>query len=414
MKKRILSLLTCITILSTLVTGCGAKVPTAEELLQNAWGSDEVTSADMIMKIDLEAKIDMSELTGEDTAMNMAIDADIDVKNSENISYMDGSIDINILGMDTTKPIKSYIEKDDNTYTMYEYDSEDDCWYIEEDSSVNMINTESIASIDENIFENLTMDEVSKNSTEYVLRGSISYKDFAKTMDIDMNELMGGANVDDINIDDFKFDTVITFNKETKLIESITFNIDTDSINTEDTEAGAKFTKFELAFLINQINGVDISIPKEVIDNATTKTDDFEYDLTDNELSEELDIDDSEVSDEIKEEESTEDKEDTTLSKYMLGVDYAYEDDIKEILGLYYSTMPEDEVIWSFLTFFNNYTATELCDYMEAYEYWDLNDKIALGILIDIGALDLESTQQYGVDIVEMQSIIDEYVVSLK
>ena len=51
---------------------------------------------------------------------------------------------------------------------------------------------------------------------------------------------------------------------------------------------------------------------------------------------------------------------------------------------------------------------------MELYDYWSLEDKISLGILIDIGALDLDSVQAYGVDIVEMQSIITEYVETLK
>lgn len=401
MGKRVLSLLISTMLVSTLVTGCGTKIPTPDELLKNAWGTDEVESVDMDLVLDLGAEVDMSELTGEDASMNMDITADINMKSSEDVSYMEGNVGINLFGMSMDEAIKAYTVNDNSEITTYTYNTENDCWYKSEGESNSLIDTDSVTTLDTTMFSNLTMDEVTKDSMEYVLRGSVDFADLSNKLGMTTEDLFEGVNTNGVNMDEFKFDTVLTFDKETKLMKSMDFDINTDSIEMEE---GIEFTKFKMTLKINKINGVDISVPSDIIENAVE------------ELETGLDVPmNGEFTEEIEEESTSEPSTETsTLAQYVLGVDYAYEDDVKEVLNLYYSTAPSDEVIWSFLTFFNNYTAEELCEYMELYDYWSLEDKISLGILIDIGALDLDSVQAYGVDIVEMQSIITEYVETLK
>ena len=401
MGKRVLSLLISAMLVSTLVTGCGTKTPTPDELLQNAWGTDEVESVDMDLVLDLGAKVDMSELTGEDASMNMDITADINMKSSEDVSYMEGNVGINLFGMSMDEAIKAYTVNDNSEITTYTYNAENDCWYKSEGESNSLIDTDSVTTLDTTMFSNFTMDEVTKDSMEYVLRGSVDFADLSNKLGMTTEDLFEGVNTNGVNMDEFKFDTVLTFDKETKLMKSMDFDINTDSIEMEE---GTEFTKFKMTLKINKINGVDIDIPSDIIENAV------------DELETGLDVPmNGEFTEEAEEESTSESStESATLAQYVLGVDYAYEDDVKEVLNLYYSTAPSDEVMWSFLTFFNNYTAEELCEYMELYDYWSLEDKISLGILIDIGALDLDSVQAYGVDIVEMQSIITEYVETLK
>lgn len=404
------------TILATVMmlgslTGCGAEKVTAEGLLSNAFGSEEVASLDANVVFDLDMDVDASSLMGSDsdtdTTMNFAVSLDCDVQSTKDVAHTDGKATVAVFGTKTKVDIKSYT--DIKNETAYTYNKDSDSWVKSnlDSSSFGFNNLSDKLSAD--LFDNLTLAERKSKDDDYVVTGILAYKNIKDFVGEELENLSESTDIDDLDLDKLSFDVTMNFDKDSKLVKSIIYSVDTKAFDSDDYT----INKFEITTTINSVNkNDDLSIPKDVEKNAVEK--DSSFGGVENDLDTNLGVGISEDTTESVSE--TTDDSNKTLAQMYLEKDYVYQDDLEGVLVNYYSNIKnlDSGAMTSLLTFFNNYTADEFANYLDVYDYWSDNEKIALAILYDIGIVDDETLSTFSISTVDVQSYVDNYVVPLQ
>lgn len=409
------------TILATVMmlgslTGCGAERVTAESLLSNAFGSEEVASLDANVVFDLDMDVDASSLigsdSGTDTTMNFAVSLDCDVQSTKDVAHTEGKATVAVFGTKTKVDIESYTDiKDETAYT---YNKDSDSWVKSDldSSSFGFNNLSDKLSAD--LFDNLTLAERKSKDDDYVVTGTIAYKNIKDFVGEELENLSESTGTDDLDLDKLSFDVTMNFDKDSKLVKSMTYSVDTKAFDSDDYT----INKFEITTTINSVNkNDDLSIPKDVEKNAVEK--DSSFGGVKNDLDTDLGVDTSnETTSESTSEATSESISDSdkTLAQMYLEKDYVYQDDLEGVLVNYYPNIKnlDSGVMTSLLTFFNNYTADEFANYLDVYDYWSDNEKIALAILYDIDIVDDETLSTFSISTVDIQSYVNNYVVQLQ
>lgn len=404
------------TILATVMmlgslTGCGAERVTAESLLSNAFGSEEIASLDANVVFDLDMDVDASSLmdsdSDTDTTMNFAVSLDCDVQSTKDVAHTDGKATVAVFGTKTKVDIESYT--DIKNETAYTYNKDSDSWVKSDldSSSFGFNNLSDKLSAD--LFDNLTLAERKSKDDDYVVTGTIAYKNIKDFVGEELENLSESTGTDDLDLDKLSFDVTMNFDKDSRLVKSMTYSVDTKAFDSDDYI----INKFEITTTINSINkNNDLSIPKDVEKNAVEK--DSSFGGVENDLDTDFGVGTSEDTTESVSE--TIDDSNKTLAQMYLEKDYVYQDDLEGVLVNYYSNIKnlDSGVMTSLLTFFNNYTADEFANYLDVYDYWSDNEKIALAILYDIGIVDDETLSTFSISTVDIQSYVNNYVVPLQ
>lgn len=385
------------------LTGCGAEKVTAENLLSNAFGSDEVASLDANVVFDLDMDVDASSLMGSDsdadTTMNFAVNLDCDVQSTKNVAYTEGKATVVFFGTKTKVDIESYTDIENET--AYTYDKDSDSWVKSDlDSSSFGFN---------NLFDNLTLAERKSKNDDYVVTGTIAYKNIKDFVGEELENLSESTGTDDLDLDKLSFDVTMNFDKDSKLVKSMTYTVDTKAFNSDDYT----INKFEITTTVNSVNkNNDLSIPKDVEKNAVEK--DSSFGGVEDDLDSQFGVDTSETTTEATSDDTSD--SDKTLAQMYLEKDYVYQDDLESVLVNYYPNIKnlDSNAMISLVTFFNNYTADEFANYLDVYDYWSDSDKIALAILYDIGIVDNETLNSFSISTVDVQSYVDNYVAPLQ
>lgn len=409
MRKKgfITAILATVMVLGSL-TGCGAEKVTAESLLSNAFGTKEVTSLEANVVFDLDMDVDASSLMGSDsdtdTTMNFAVSLDCDVQSTKDVAHTEGKATVAVSDTKTKVDIESYT--DIKNKTAYTYNKDSDSWVKSdlESSSFGFNNLSDKLSAD--LFDNLTLAERKSKDDDYVVTGTIAYKNIKDFVGEELENLSESTNTDDLDLDKLSFDVTMNFDKDSKLVKSMTYSVDTKAFDSDDYS----INKFEITTTVNSVNkSNDLSIPKDVEKNAVEK--DSSFGGVENDLDTDFGVD---TSDETTSE-STSDS-DKTLAQMYLEKDYVYQDDLEGVLVNYYPNIKnlDSGAMTSLLTFFNNYTADEFANYLDVYDYWSDNEKIALAILYDIGIVDDETLSTFSISTVDIQSYVNNYVVPLQ
>ena len=405
------------TILATVMmlgslTGCGAEKVTAESLLSNAFGSEEVASLDANVVFDLDMDVDASSLMGSDsdtdTTMNLAVSLDCDVQSTKDVAHTDGKATVTVFGTKTKVDIESYT--DIKNETAYTYNKDSDSWVKSDldSSSFGFNNLSDKLSAD--LFDNLTLAERKSKDDDYVVTGTIAYKNIKDFVGEELENLSESTGTDDLDLDKLSFDVTMNFDKDSKLVKSMTYSVDTKAFDSDDYT----INKFEITTTINSVNkNNDLSIPKDVEKNAVEKNSSFGG--VENDLDADFGVDTSDETTSETTSESTSDS-DKTLAQMYLEKDYVYQDDLEGVLVNYYPNIKnlDSGAMTSLLTFFNNYTADEFANYLDVYDYWSDNEKIALAILYDIGIVDDETLSTFSISTVDVQAYVNNYVVPLQ
>lgn len=407
LKERIMKKILSLVVLASTVLmlgGCGQKQPTAEELISGAWGSESLSSIDMGMKMKVDANIDMSGFGGSSASgtatMNMALTMDVNLKATEEVAYAEGSMDATLFGVSMSQPLKAYlVQSGDDSQVSYTWNEEDSLWYKSEEETetgniADMFSADSLQALDSTIFESFELQEPKKDDTVYTVTGLVDYNKMSDTLGVGDTAMQGIMSQDGFDMSDVKFNTTMVFDKETKLCKSIDF-----ALASEGEEAEGTFKEFGITLVINQLNGVEVTVPQDVLDSAVEPSS-LDYDIIPN------NGDDTATTEESTEQAT---EEDETLAQYLLNLDYAYIDEVEELLKTYYEELPSDSVITAFCTLVNSYSATEFISYVEAYEFWNENDKDALAVMIDIGIFEISSFESLGVDMTDLQSRVDSF-----
>lgn len=393
------------------LTGCGAEKVTAENLLSNAFGSDEVTSLDANVVFDLDMDVDASSLMGSDsdadTTMNFAVNLDCDVQSTKNVAHTEGKATVAFFGTKTKVDIESYTDIENET--AYTYDKDSDSWVKSDlDSSSFGFNNLS-DKFNADLFDNLTLAERKSKNDDYVVTGTIAYKNIKDFVGEELENLSDSTGTDDLDLDKLSFDVTMNFDKGSKLVKSMTYTVDTKAFNSDDYT----INKFEITTTVNSINkNNDLSIPKDVEKNAVEK--DSSFGGVEDDLDSQFGVDTFETTTEATSEDTSD--SDKTLAQMYLEKDYVYQDDLESVLVNYYPNIKnlDSNAMISLVTFFNNYTADEFANYLDVYDYWSDSDKIALAILYDIGIVDNETLSSFSISTVDVQSYVDNYVAPLQ
>ena len=284
MKTRItkfLSMLLCLSLVATMLIGCGnneddddkakdkKKKVTAESLFENAYGGEEVESGDMnlCLVLDMEAK---DSEDGQSISMDMMMGMDVDMLFDKDDMHLKGVVKAEVLGMTIEQEMEQYMKGyNEDEYTSYNYDAETDTWSYEilegaaDDSAMYMNMTE----LD---FDELDDLKVDKDDNKYVVTGTITAEDMADSMGISTEDLIGDmTDTEGVDYEKMKYTFKAVFDED-KLLKSIRFDFDPETFVVENCE----FKEYYIELTINSVNDTEVTIPDEIIENATEASDD--------------------------------------------------------------------------------------------------------------------------------------------
>lgn len=385
------------------LTGCVAEKVTAESLVSNAFGSEEVKSLDADVTLNLDMDVDASELTGSDTTMNIAIGLDCNVKSTEDVAYTDGKATISFFGTKTKADVKTYA--DIKEVVVYNYDEDSDSW-VKSDLDSSSFDFSSVSNkIDTDVFENLELAETKSKDEDYTVTGTISSKKLQDLLGEDLSDFTSGVDTSELDLDNLNFDVTMIFDRSSKLIKVMSYSVDPKAFDSDSYT----INKFDFSITLNSLNeNDDLSIPEDVTKNAVEK--DTSFGGFEDDLDSSFRVDSDETSSEL----SVEDNQ--TLAQIYLDTPFAYQDDIEGLLVNYYPNIKnlDNDTMISLMTFFNNYAADDFANYLDVYEYWSESEKKALALLYDLGIVDDDTLTSFDISKVDVQSYVDDYITPLK
>lgn len=385
------------------LTGCVAEKVTAESLVSNAFGSEEVKSLDADVTLNLDMDVDASELTGSDTTMNIAIGLDCNVKSTEDVAYTDGKATISFFGTKTKADVKTYADIKEGV--VYNYDEDSDSW-VKSDLDSSSFDFSSVSNkIDTDVFENLELAETKSKDEDYTVTGTISSKKLQDLLGEDLSDFTSGVDTSELDLDNLNFDVTMIFDRSSKLIKVMSYSVDPKAFDSDSYT----INKFDFSITLNSLNeNDDLSIPEDVTKNAVEK--DTSFGGFEDDLDSSFGVDSDETSSEL----SVEDNQ--TLAQIYLDTPFAYQDDIEGLLVNYYPNIKnlDNDTMISLMTFFNNYAADDFANYLDVYEYWSESEKKALALLYDLGIVDDDTLTSFDISKVDVQSYVDDYIIPLK
>lgn len=385
------------------LTGCVAEKVTAESLVSNAFGSEEVKSLDADVTLNLDMDVDASELTGSDTTMNIAIGLDCNVKSTEDVAYTDGKATISFFGTKTKADVKTYADIKEGV--VYNYDEDSDSW-VKSDLDSSSFDFSSVSNkIDTDVFENLELAETKSKDEDYTVTGTISSKKLQDLLGEDLSDFTSGVDTSELDLDNLNFDVTMIFDRSSKLIKVMSYSVDPKAFDSDSYT----INKFDFSITLNSLNeNDDLSIQEDVTKNAVEK--DTSFGGFEDDLDSSFGVDSDETSSEL----SVEDNQ--TLAQIYLDTPFAYQDDIEGLLVNYYPNIKnlDNDAMISLMTFFNNYAADDFASYLDVYEYWSESEKKALALLYDLGIVDDDTLTSFDISKVDVQSYVDDYITPLK
>ena len=385
------------------LTGCVAEKVTAESLVSNAFGSEDVKSLDADVTLNLDMDVDASELTGSDTTMNIAIGLDCNVKSTEDVAYTDGKATISFFGTKTKADVKTYADIKEGV--VYNYDEDSDSW-VKSDLDSSSFDFSSVSNkIDTDVFENLELAETKSKDEDYTVTGTISSKKLQDLLGEDLSDFTSGVDTSELDLDNLNFDVTMIFDRSSKLIKVMSYSVDPKAFDSDSYT----INKFDFSITLNSLNeNDDLSIPEDVTKNAVEK--DTSFGGFEDDLDSSFGVDSDETSSEL----SVEDNQ--TLAQIYLDTPFAYQDDIEGLLVNYYPNIKnlDNDTMISLMTFFNNYAADDFANYLDVYEYWSESEKKALALLYDLGIVDDDTLTSFDISKVDVQSYVDDYITPLK
>lgn len=240
MKKKFLAMAAALSMMTVLLAGCGRKVPTAEELMEQVYGDALLGNADA----DVSLTVGM---TAQGVSMDDFLTADLGMQMSDGVCHMAGTMTVNLFG-EVTVDAESYAILDGDTVRTYSKDAETGMWSVSEEES-----TESLAGIPEGTFYDMELEGPEDGADGYVVHAKASAGD-----SVDLGKLAGAG------ADAGEMDCTFVFDADTKKLSS--FSISADADVSEDGMEGS--VSVSLTFVINKIGGVEVVIPQDVIDSA--------------------------------------------------------------------------------------------------------------------------------------------------
>ena len=271
--KKLVVLLLSMMMVTSLLAGCGKEPVTAESLIQNMQGGAYTScDMDMMMSLKMTSSVDTG-LMGSvsmdvETLMNANLKSDMDT------SVTSGEMTMKMIGFTYSVPITTYVQLDADKMTEYSQTEKDGPWYytITEDAEYENLleNVEILQGIDLSVIQNLTLTEPTEEAPEYVVTGTLAFKDMVDVMGSDMKELiesMGSVSEDlSAYYDTLVYDVTYVFDGETEILKSAKVAL---KVGEAATTNAVSITELVIECTYNQWNDITVEVPAEVIQNAT-------------------------------------------------------------------------------------------------------------------------------------------------
>lgn len=258
MKKRMVVFFSVAVMMLAMLAGCN-RIPTAEELvLKNIGTNLEVADMDLKMNIGMSASAE-----GMTADMSLAMDAN--VKTDKEVSYMQGKMTMEILGMEVAQEIESW--SDLSNYMTYTYNSMYDCW-ISQEVEAPEISAEKGAEVGLEIFGALTMQEVADEDTEYVVTTSINLGDAYEIIGSNLSEVLEAT--ESLDLSNMNMIVTLKFDRETEALTSIAMAADEASLAAL-SDGTTRCTVLEIVVSYNEVEeNLVLEIPAAVIEEAVS------------------------------------------------------------------------------------------------------------------------------------------------
>ena len=263
--KRKVSLLTVVIMLCSLLTVACNRVPTAQELVDNAFANMPEDKANITMEILMEMSAS-SEFMGENVTMTVGMDMDMDMQSTLEVAYVSGEIAIEMFGMEMNQALESYTDVTEGVvYTLSE-----DVWYktTTDMESVSQPSVEEFKNVRAESFTDLVLveEEEDEESTEWVVTGIL---DYSKIMELLGEDLISSLddNVDTDALAELQMQVVMTFDKETETLKTMKCTCDEENLQKFEIEGGS-IDVFEFSITFHDTTDLVVEIPAEVKENA--------------------------------------------------------------------------------------------------------------------------------------------------
>lgn len=205
------------------LSGCGKM--TIEKLMENmnkSMADKTVTYSEVAMEMGGSYEMNVM---GMDMSMDMLLNMDVEMWTSDNPvkTYMEGSMNIEMMDESIDSEIKSYMEEDGDLLVSYTYTGMDDSWtYSEEEFDAEEYQTmSSISTLPmEERFSDATLDEetIELNGREvYVLRLTCTGEDLDALMSELGGSMLGSSDYGDISFGSLSVPAVYYVDAETFL-----------------------------------------------------------------------------------------------------------------------------------------------------------------------------------------------------
>lgn len=257
MKKKVLALITVVMMLATMLSGCN-RVPTAEELVIKSIGNVQKTAdMDLVMTIGMNAM-----MSGMSADLNLIMD--VNVKTNEAISYMNGKIMMNLLGMEIAQDIESW--SDLSSGTSYTYNSTYDCW-ISQTVEVPEVSAEDGVKAGIEIFKTLEMKEVADEDTEYVVTATVNLGDVYDLIGANLEDVLQAAQ--SVDLSKMNMNMTMKFDRNTEKLTTMILSADEASLAQLSMD-GTVCTVLEVEATYHDVEELVLEIPATVLEEAVS------------------------------------------------------------------------------------------------------------------------------------------------
>lgn len=299
--KKIIALLLTVCMFGTVLTGCSEKV-TVEGLLEKANTQvTEAKSVDSTLDLDLELGVDYSGMT-----MSMGISGDLDIQahKESDSAYMNGELELNVLGMTQAVNVESYAVKDGDKYISYS-SNEEGVWTYEEveepQGLTEQLNVFNYASQNIEAFKLLEETATFNEKECYVVEGTLKGDQLKDILSSVNTEDMLGSDAE-LDLSEMYLNLTCYFEKETQAPVGIELEIPEEfKVPTEGEEGSLSIKTLAISVVYNSFDKVEeIKVPQEVKDAATEDAgdedimDDPEIIIPENPVDTEAPVDDEE------------------------------------------------------------------------------------------------------------------------
>ena len=273
-KKIVTSLLVTTLAITTLIA-CGNKkttvepTPTAEELMKNVLGDEEIVSGDVDVVIGIELD-DSTDTEGFYTSMDSKLNAEMNIKFDSDTAHLDGNVDANIMGIALMQGVEAYVHNDGQGIALYSKDILSNEWLSFSTKNDDLMTLLNKVRLNASSYEYTNL-KLENDGVSYIVTSSILAKDIIPLLDekienLSLEELLSKVSEKvDVDYEELSFNLTARFNKTTKELITIELEMNTDTFKIDT----ASFNKFYIGLTINEINGVNVEVPQEVFDNLT-------------------------------------------------------------------------------------------------------------------------------------------------